>query len=60
MASEKSRISTQFLVTNNHAFFKAFVKSDMAERVLRNEVKAVLEIKKAVMVNLAGEVIPGM
>ena len=43
-----------------HAFFKAFVKSDVAERVLRNEVKAVLEIRKGVTVKLAGEVIPGM
>ena len=60
MASEKCRTSPQFLVTDEHAFFKAFVKSDVAERVLRNEVKAVLEIRKGVMVKLAGEVIPGM
>lgn len=39
MASEKSGIAVQFLVTDNHAFFKAFVKSEVAERVLRNEVK---------------------
>lgn len=60
MAAEKSGVSIQFLVTDDHAFFKAFVKSDVAEAVLRNEVKAVLEIKKAVHVKLAGEVIPGM
>ena len=40
MASEKSGIAVQFLVTDDHAFFKAFVKSEVAERVLRNEVKA--------------------
>ena len=34
MASEKSGKSVQFLVTDDHAFFKAFVKSDVAERVL--------------------------
>ena len=60
MATEKSGISVQFLVTDDHAFFKAFVKSEVAERVLRNEIKAVLEIRKAVHVKLAGEVIPGM
>ena len=36
------------------------MKSAVAERVLRNEVKAVLEIRKDVMVKRAGEVIPGM
>ena len=60
MASEKCGRSPKFLVTDDHCFFKAFVKSDIAERVLRNEVKAVLEIKKGVMVKVAGEVIPGM
>ena len=40
MASEKSGIAVQFLVTDDHAFFKAFIKSEMAKRVLRNEVKA--------------------
>jgi uncharacterized protein YpmB len=60
MASEKSGIAVHFLVTDDHAFFKAFIKSEVAESVLRNEVKAVLAIRKAVHVKLAGEVIPGM
>ena len=66
MVSEKSGIAAQFLVTDDHAFFKAFVKSEVAERVLRDDVKAVLEIRiririrKAVLIKLAGEVIPGM
>ena len=60
MASEKSGIVAQFLVTDDHAFFKAFIKSEVAERVLKNEVKAVLDIWKDVRVKLAGEVIPGM
>ena len=45
---------------DDHAYFKAFVKSGLAEKVLRNEVMAILGIKKAVHVKLAGEVIPGM
>ena len=60
MAAEKSGITVQFLVTDDHAFFKAFVKSGLVEEVLRNKVKAILGIKKAVHVKLAGEVIPGM
>ena len=59
MATEKSGITVQFLVTDNHAFFKAFVKSGLAEKVLRNEAKAILGIRKAVQVKWAGEVIPG-
>ena len=58
--AEKSGIQVQFLVTDDHAFFKAFVNSAIAEQVLRKEVEAVLEIRKAVQVKLAGEVIPGM
>ena len=60
MATEKSGFTVQFLVTDNHAFFKAFVKSGLAERVLCNEMMAILGIKKAVHVKLAGELIPGM
>ena len=45
---------------DDHAFFKAFVKSGLAENVLHNEVKAILGIKKAIHVKLAGEVIPGI
>jgi hypothetical protein len=54
MASEKSGIAVQFLVTDDHAFFKAFIKSEVAESVLW---KAVLAIRKPVHVKLAGEVI---
>ena len=60
MATAKSGIPVQFLVTDDHAFFKAFIKSGLAEKVLRNEVKAILGIRKGVQVKLAGEVIPGM
>ena len=60
IAAEKSGIQVQFLVTDDHAFFKGFVKSPIAEQVLRKEVKAVLGLRKAVKVKLAGEVIPGM
>ena len=60
MAAEKSGIPVQFLVTDDHAIFKAFIKSGLAEKVLRNEVKAILGIRKGVQVKLAGEVIPGM
>ena len=48
MAAEKSGISVHFLVTDDHAFFKTFVKLEVAERVLRNEVKAILEIGRVV------------
>ena len=60
IAAEKSGIVVEFLVTDDHCFFKAFIKSRLAEKVLRNEVKAILGIKKAVQVKLAVEVIPGM
>ena len=60
IAAEKSGIQVQFLVTDDHAFFKGFVKSPIAEQVLRKEVKAALGLRKAVKVKLAGEVIPGM
>ena len=59
IAAEKSGIQVQFLVTDDHAFFKGFVKSPIAEQVLR-KVKAVLGLRKAVKVKLVGEVIPGM
>ena len=48
IAAEKSGIRVQFFMTDDHAFFKVFVKSAIAEQVLRKEVKAVLEIRKAV------------
>ena len=60
MAAKKSGVPVQFFVTDDHTFFKAFVKSEVVERVLQNDVKAILDIKKAVYVKLAGEVIPGM
>lgn len=60
IASEKSGRSIEFLVTDDHSFFKAFIQSSIAERVLQKEVKAVLDLKKTVRVKLAGEVIKGM
>ena len=60
MAAEKSGLTIKFMITDNHAFFKAFVKSGLAEKVLCNKVKPILGIKKAVHVKLAGEVIPGL
>ena len=50
MAAETSSLPIQFLVTDDHAYFKAFVQSEVAETVLRNEVKAILGIRKAVHV----------
>ena len=37
MAAEKSGIAVEFLVTDDRDFFKAFVKSRLAEKVLINE-----------------------
>ena len=49
----------QLLVTDDHAFYKEFVQTELAEKVLRSEVKEILGIRKAMHVKLAGEMILG-
>ena len=50
----------QFLVTDDHGFFKVFIQSMIAESVLQRETMKILELNKCVRVRLAGEIIPGV
>ena len=59
-AAENPSGIVQFLVTDDHKFFKVFIQSRFAESVLQKQVKKVFEINKTVHVKLAGEVIPGV
>ena len=49
----------EFLVTDDHDFFKSFIQSDVAEKVLRKEVKTILEVQKTVKVKLVGKLSRG-
>ena len=60
MAARDGGGIVQFLVTDDHKFFKAFVQSKLAESVLQNQPKKILEIDKTAGVKLAGEIIPGV
>ena len=60
VASAKLGRPIEFLVTDDHRFFRGFVYSKVAEGVLQREVMAVMNLYKAVRVKLAGEIIPGV
>lgn len=60
VASAKSGRPIEFLVTDDHRFFRGFVYSNISEGVLQKEVMAVMNLHKAVRVKLAGEIIPGV
>ena len=50
----------RFLVTDNHKFFKLFLKSSVAEEALHTVCLRTLGIAQGVHVKLAGEVIQGV
>ena len=50
----------RFLVTDNHKFFKLFLKSSVAEEALHTICVRTLGITQGVRVKLAGEVIQGV
>lgn len=56
MASPKPRL----LVTEDYKFFKAFVRSSYAFKILKELVCTILQVEEGVDVRLAGEVIHGM
>ena len=59
MTAAESRSSiVQFLATDDHKFFKAFVQSQLAESVLQKQVNKILKIEKVVHVKLAGAFAP--
>ena len=52
-----TRIPAQFLITNDHRFFKIFLKSALAEDTLYSVATDKLHIQEEVRVKLLGEVI---
>ena len=60
VASSRSGRQIEFLVTDDHHFFRGFCYSCVAESVLLKEVMAVMDIHKWVQVKLAAEVIKGV
>ena len=55
MAARDGGGIVQFLVTDDHKFFKAFVQSKLTESVLQNQPKKLLKSTKLPELNLLGK-----
>ena len=60
LAHATTGIPAQFLITNDHRFFKKFMKSAVAEDTLHSVATDKLGVQEGVRVKLLGEVIRGL